>query len=500
MNGTYIGIDVGTSGIKLLLIDDQRHILARAHREYELSHPKDGWSEIDPGIWYASAMDGLRELLENQDPALVGAIGVTGQMHTLIMLDSNGECVRPAMMWNDKRTAECVPTLRKALSEEPDGAYLSGIISTGSPAANLYWVSREEPEVFARCSHFLIGPDYLIYRLTGVMGTDYVEASTSCLFGIQNRAWSQNMRRLIGLPESAYPPIHGSAEVVGLLKPELAEALGLRPDVKVVAGTGDNAATAVSTGCIGEGCPVLSLGTSGVLIFSVRAMEQVSLGKAMLFSADGHGFLYLIQGVVQSTGECVNWWARKVQGMQDFQKLESAIDEGLIRSTRLLFYPHINGDKTLYADPQLRGAFIGLSSQTGPTELYYAVIEGLCFAFRQLAERMGLVLRDYGSLKVVGGGTKSALWLQALANVLNMRVERLGGAVGPAFGIALLARAADHPDRIADELTAASVQTEQAFLPDPELVSVCQARYGRYLRIHDALMYIDGDGERLPLA
>ena len=494
MKGTYIGIDVGTSGMKLLLINERKEILAQSHLEYELSHPRENWSEIDPNIWYESAVEGLRRLLKDQDPSQVRVIGVTGQMHTLVLLGEDGQSIRPAMMWNDKRTADCIHVLREALAGEPDGAYLSGIVSTGSPAANLYWVSRHEPDVFAQCRHFLIGPDYLVYRLTGVISTEYVEASTSSLYCISNRTWSEKIRKLIGLPVSAYPPVRGSAETVGNLKPELAKALGLGEDVRIIAGVGDNAATAVSTGCIGYRYPVLSLGTSGVLVFPVQSMAQVTRGKAMLFSADGRNFLHLVQGVVQSTGESVNWWLRKVHGLQSFGTMDVAVDESVIRQSQVLFYPHINGDKTIYADPKLRGAFIGLNNQAGSAELYYAVIEGLCFAVRQLVECMGIDLQEYGALKVVGGGAKSNLWLQTLANVLDLNVERLGGAVGPGFGVALLAYAADKGIAELETSNTSIAQIEQTFTPDAGLRDTYQKKYARYLRIHDALKYIDGEG------
>ena len=492
MNRTYIGIDMGTSGIKLLLIDAQRKILAQSSLEYEVSQPREGWSEIDPEIWYVAMMAGLRQLLAGQEAARVGAIGVTGQMHTLVLLNERGESVRPALMWNDKRTAESIPLLRQTLNKGPDGAYLSGIVSTGSPAANMYWMSREEPELFRRIHKFVIGPDYLVYRLTGEMGTDYVEASTSSLYCPGARSWSEEMRELMGLPESAYPPIHGSGEIVGRVLPELARALGLPEDVKVIAGTGDNPATAISTGCLGGGYPILSLGTSGVLMFPVAAMGDAARGKLILCSLDGKNFSYLVQGVVQSTGESISWWTRKVLGVRDFGTLDGGIDAEMIHNSRVLFYPHINGDKTIYADPALRGAFIGLSSDTGPAEMYYAVVEGLCFAFKQLAESVGLNLSAQPALKVVGGGAKSDLWLQTLASVLGVRVERLSGAVGPAFGVALLAYAADHPGTRSEELTAGSLTVARAFEPDPSLAEHYQNKYAQYLRIHDALKYIEG--------
>ena len=298
MDRTYIGIDLGTSGIKLLLIDEQRKILAQSSLEYEADHPREGWSEIDPGVWYSAAMEGLKTLLAGQETGRVSAIGVTGQMHTLVMLDETGKSLRPALMWNDKRTAKYLPLLRETLRHEPDGDYLSGIVSTGSPAANLAWLCQEEPERFQRLRHFLIGPDYLVYRLTGETGTDYVEASTSSLYCPSRRQWSEEMRQLLGLPVSVYPRVRGSGETVGFLLPELARELGLRRDVKVIAGTGDNPATALSTGCLGGKDPVLSLGTSGVLMFQSPVMRDQSRGKLILCSLDGKSFSYLVQGVV----------------------------------------------------------------------------------------------------------------------------------------------------------------------------------------------------------
>ena len=492
MEKTYIGIDMGTSGVKLLLMDERQALLNQVGLEYELSRPREDWSEIDPAIWYEKTLEGLAALLDGQDARRVAAIGVTGQMHSLILLDGKGESLRPAMLWNDKRTGGLLPILREALREDPDGDYLSQIVSTGSPAANLYWFSREEPELFARCRCFLIGPDYLVYRLTGVPGTDFVEASTSSLYCISRREWSEPMRRLIGLPASAWPTVRGSAEVVGTVLPALAARPGLREDVKVIAGIGDNPASAVSTGCLGQGYPVLSLGTSGVLMFPVKSMTDVARGKVILCSMDGRRFSYLVQGVVQSTGEAISWWTRRVLGAQDFGTLDGGIDAAMRLRSKVLFYPHINGDKTIYADPTLRGAFLGLGSENGPAELYYAVIEGLCFAFRQLLEEMGLDLRSHGVMKVVGGGAKSDLWLQTLADVLDVRVERLGGNIGPGFGAALLACAADHPGATLGRLTASSLQIERAFAPEPELTDALQAKYRKYLRIHDALKYVEG--------
>ena len=277
MGGTYIGIDMGTSSVKLLLTDEGGKVLGQSSRSYELLHPHEGWSEIEPETWYQSMLSGLTELMTGRNPKDVRGIGVTGQMHTLILLDADGNSVRPAILWNDKRTKEDIPFLKQYLNDCTDGEYLSGIMSTGSPASALYWVSRREPERFAECRHFLIGPDYLVYRLTGTIGTDSCEASTSCLYSISNRQWCPRMRDLIGLTDDMYPPVRSSAVLAGPVLPEIRGMFGWDERVCVITGTGDNPATALSTGCLDGGYPVLSLGTSGVLMFPVKKLEDAGL-------------------------------------------------------------------------------------------------------------------------------------------------------------------------------------------------------------------------------
>lgn len=489
MKKNYIGIDIGTSGVKLLLIDEEKNILSQTSREYEVSNPKENWSEIDPLIWYEKTIDGLHELLKGQNTNLVSVIGVTGQMHTLILLDEKGNSLRPAILWNDKRTAKYIPLLREKLSKTPEGDYLSKIVSTGSPLANLYWFSREEPELFKRCRHFLIGPDYIVYKLTGIFGTDFVEASTSSMFYIQKREWAKEIQDFIGLPFEAYPIVRGSAQIIGKILPDLAREFNLPVNVNVIVGTGDNPATAISTGCIGNGYPVLSLGTSGVITFPLKSFNDYKKGKVILFSNDSKIFSFLIQGVVQSTGESINWWLRKILGFQDFGTLDNLINDDIIQNSQLLFYPHINGEKTIYSDPKLRGAFIGLRSETTSAEMYYSLLEGLCFAVKELFEKVGLKLNKNEALKVVGGGSKSNLWLQILSDVLNIRVERLSGVTGPSFGVAMLAYHSEHPN----ETIISKLQIEHTFIPESKNAGIYKNRYSQYLRIHDALKYISGE-------
>lgn len=487
---TFLGIDLGTSAMKLVLIDADKNVLAQIVEEYQAARPERGFCEIDPEVWYDCMISAMERILNRCDRSRIRGIGVTGQMHTLVVLDELGRPVRPAIMWNDIRTRDLLPELKARIRDFPEGEYLSRTISTGSPAASLYWMRLNEPDRFKRIRKFLIGPDYLVYRLTGRYGTDYCEASTSCLYQIREKRWSPEMREMIGLKKEVYPQIRGSVLAAGTLCPELAKRFGLHRETDVLTGTGDNPATAISTGCLGRGYPVISLGTSGVIMMPVSTLQENAKGKTILFSFDDHSYSYLVQGAVQSNGSTLDWWVRKIMEEKDFQAVDSLIDIERSAASGVIFYPHLMGDKTLYADPGLRGSFIGLSTETDRSDMLYAVIRGLCFSFRELAEKMRLPLNRYGSVKVVGGGSKSRVWMQTLANVLNIRIEQMDGMTGPAFGIALLAACRCNPFDSPERISEGAVKIESCFEPQPGAVAACEVQYEKYLRMQKGLAFI----------
>lgn len=482
----YIGFDLGTSSVKLCLTDENGSLIKEVSRSYEVLQPAPGWKEIAPEIWWKNSCEAMLELLNGVDGKLIKGIGVTGQMHTLILMDEDGEVVRPALMWNDTRTASLVPGMLDAIRETEIG-YLCRILSTGSPAANMLWVKENEPSNYSKIRKFLIGPDYMVYRLTGTYGTDYCEASTSSMYDTVRKCWSPIMQEILGLPDDVYPEVKGSAEVAGVILPELAERFGINLKASVIVGTGDNPAASIPTGCLGRHYPVFSMGTSGVLMFPRKELDYTAKGKNILFGFDREHCNILVQGVVQSCGSTFSWWNRDIMETVGYKHIDSLFDIGKLGENSLLFYPHLTGDKTIYADPLLRGAFIGLSTDTTRNDMTLAVMEGIAFALKQLAQELHLEDTKLDELKVIGGGSKSRVWMQILADVMGLTIAQMGGEGGAGYGMALLAAYACGEIGSIEQISDHAVEVKEHFYPRAYNVALYEEKYKRYLQIHDGL-------------
>lgn len=482
----YIGIDLGTSSCKLILTDEKGTVLQGTSRQYRLLQPRQGWKEIEAFTWWKAVREALSQLLENTDTSQVRGIGITGQMHSLVLLDESGEPVRPVLMWNDVRTKSLIQTLKSqiAWTKVP---YINSIISTGSPAANLYWVRENEPDNFDRIRHFLIGPDYLVYRFTGVYGTDFCEASTSSMYDLLKKEWSKDMMRILRVKPDIFSQVRGSAQIVGTILPEIAEEFGLRQETFVIAGTGDNPAASLPTGCLANGYPVLSLGTSGVLVFPREEPDFVSKGKNILFSFDGEKCFTLTQGVVQSCGSGYSWLLRDIFGKEDYSAADREIDPEHLGENDLLFYPHLTGDKTIYQDPSLRGAFLGLGTDTTRAQMVQAFMEGIAYAVRQLIEEMHLDPDMTKKIRVIGGGSKSRIWMQILSDVLDAEILQLEGNAGAGYGMALLAAYAGGELSSVSDISEKAVSVKETFRPDQRSVTLYEDGYRRYLKVHDMI-------------
>lgn len=481
----YIGLDLGTSSVKLCLIDEKGTYIKEASRCYEVFQPQSGWKEINPELWWKCTCEAMDELLKSVDVHHIKGIGVTGQMHTLIVLDEKGDVVRPALMWNDTRTAQLIPRMMDAISDT-EISYLKRILSTGSPAANMLWIKENEPSNYEKIKKFLVGPDYIVYRLTGVYGTDYCEASTSSMYDTVKRCWSPVMQEILGLPDSVYPEVKGSAEIAGAIKPELAERFGLNPETVVLVGTGDNPAASIPTGCLGKKYPVFSMGTSGVLMFPRKKLDYEAKGKNILFGFDREHCNILVQGAVQSCGSTFSWWNMEIMENNGFD-VDPMFDTNKLGESKLLFYPHLVGDKTIYADPTLRGAFIGLGTDTTRAEMTLAVMEGIAFALKELAKELHLEETQLNELKVIGGGSKSRVWMQILADVMELPIAQLGGEGGAGYGMALLAAYACGDINSIEEISDKAVQVKEYFYPRSYNASLYAQKYEKYSCIHDAL-------------
>ncbi|MDD3746696.1 MAG: xylulokinase [Anaerostipes sp.] len=486
--GYYVGIDIGTSSAKLTLIAETGEVINESNQEYEINEPKSGWKEIDPETWMQAVDLAMTDLLSGQNAKCVKAIGVTGQMHTVIFLGKDGKSIRPALMWNDTRTNERVAGIRQQLQNIPKVSHIANIISTGSPAMNLLWLKENEPDNFKEIKKFLIGPDYIVYRLTGFCQTDFCEASTSSLFDLNQGKWSSEIREMLDFPKDIYPEVKGSSEIAGTVLDQWKEKYGFSNNVKVLVGTGDNPAAAICTGCFAKKYPVLSFGTSGVLMYPKEEIDFSAKGKNIMFSFDQKNIMILVQGVVQSCGSSFAWWTKNILESTDFDQ-ETKVDMAHLGESNILFYPHLVGDKAIYADADIRGAFFGLGTDTTRKNMTIAVMEGICFAVRQLTEVMKIPREKLENLKVIGGGSKNRIWMQILADILGVSVCQTEGGAGAGYGMALAA-AGTMGEVSMDSVIEKTVHVKETFSPRTYNQKLYQKKYETYLKLHDALKEI----------
>ena len=481
----YIGIDLGTSAVKLLRMDGSGAIQKVVSREYPLFFPQPGWSEQNPEDWWNAVQDGIRELISDCDPSEVGGIGCGGQMHGLVALDEEDRVLRPAILWNDGRTAEEVTYLNETVGRETLSRCTGNIAFAGFTAPKLLWMQKHEPELFARIARIMLPKDYINYKLTGVHCTDVSDASGMLLFDVEHRCWSQEMLNLCGLKESQMARIFESSDTVGTLKPDVAAALGLPETVKVCAGAGDNAAAAVGTGTVGDGQCNISLGTSGTIFISSGAFGVDPNNALHAFAhADGH---YHLMGCMLSAASCNKWWAEEILGTGDFAAEQAPITDEKLGNNHVFFLPYLMGERSPINDTNARGTFLGLTMDNTRADMTQAVLEGVAFAIRdclEIAKTLGISLT--GS-RICGGGAKSPLWRKIIANVLNLDIEVLAAEEGPGYGGAILAAVSCGEYPSVEEAASRLVRVVETVHPDPEIAARYEARYRQFRLLYPAL-------------
>jgi xylulokinase len=439
--GVFLGIDVGTGSTKALLVDERGQVLAVATSEYPLLTPQPMWTEQRPEDWWSATCASIGSVLEQSGiaPTAVTAVGLTGQMHGLVLLDGHGQVVRPAILWNDQRTAQQCDQIEQRLGRDMLIERTGKPVLTGFTAPKILWVRQHEPDLFGAARHLLLPKDYIRYRLTGALCSDVADASGTSLFDVTRRCWSQEIIDALDIPASWLPQVTESPVISAKVNSDGASATGLPEGLPVVAGAGDQAAEAVGCGLVDDGSVSVTIGTSGVVF---AATEQFRLDPGGRLHAYCHAVpkMWHVMGVMLSGGGSLRWY-QDTLGREDYDVLLGEIEaedvppgcEGLV------FLPYLTGERAPHADPNARGAFVGLTLRHTRAHLTRAVMEGVTFGLMDCLE----LTRDLGihvdRVRLSGGGARSGLWRQMMADVFGAEVATVNVTQGAAYGAAVLA-------------------------------------------------------------
>lgn len=487
---TYLlGLDVSTTATKALLIDTQGTAVASAATEYPFETPKPLWSEQDPPVWWYAAVQSMRRVFAQAeiDPADVAAVGLTGQMHGLVLLNERGSIMRPAILWNDQRTGDQCDEIRESVGRARLLQITGNDALTGFTAPKMLWVREHEPEIYGRTRSIMLPKDYLRYRLTGGLATDKSDGAGTLLMDLHAREWSREILDALEIPLELLPPAYESAQITGEVLRGSAEDSRLPVGTPVVAGAGDQAAQAVGVGAVEEGILSITLGTSGVVF---------ATSNRPLIEPDGrlHAFCHAVpdrwhmMGVMLSAGASLNWLRHTLAPEKSFDQLVHTAADIPAGSEGLLFLPYLMGERTPHADPLARGAFVGLTLRHSLAHMVRAVLEGVAFGLRESVELMlNAGLPPIHEVRVSGGGARSPLWRQILADVLDMELATVNTTEGAAHGAALLAGVGVGvwPDIVA--ACRSTIQVCSRIAPQPAQVDTYAALYPQYQSLYPAL-------------
>ena len=481
----YLGVDLGTSSVKVLLVDETGAVRKTASRTYPLEFPQPGWSQQNPADWWNAVVQCIPELLEGEDKSQVAGLSVGGQMHGLVVLDENDQVIRPAILWNDGRTGRETEELNADFGKEKLLSLVGNIAFAGFTAPKLLWMRRNEPELFQKIKKIMLPKDYLVYRLTGVHSCDYSDASGMLLLDVANRRWSPELLSYCSITEEQMPKLFESYESVGTVLPEIAAQLGLPEGVVVAAGAGDNAAAAVGTGTVGNGCCNVSLGTSGTVFISSDDFRLPPEGNLHAFAhADG---AYHLMGCILSAASAYGWWTKEIlKATSDNDEQNPITDEDLGRNP-VFFLPYLMGERSPHNDPAARGAFLGMSMDTTRYQMTQAILEGVAFAIRdsvEIARSLGIEITESG---LCGGGAKSPLWRKIMANVLNMEMQVPVQEEGAGYGGAILAMVAAGAYGSVREACEKLRTERRIYKPDPAIAARYEKRYQVFKSLYPTL-------------
>ncbi|MEZ5668805.1 MAG: xylulokinase [Alphaproteobacteria bacterium] len=490
-DGLTIGLDIGTSGAKGLLVDPTGSVVAEAGVEYPLLTPRPGWTEQDPEAWWQATLTILRRLAETA-PRPPLALGLTGQMHGATFVDADGAAIRPALLWNDQRTgAEC-DRITDLLGAARLRAITGNPALTGFQAPKILWLRAHEPEAYARIARVLLPKDFIRHRLTGVAATDPSDAAGTLLLDLAARDWAPEILDALAIPRDWLPRVCEGPEITGRLSGAAAAATGLPEGLPVVAGGGDNAAAAVGSGVVREGRGLVSIGTSGVVFVHTDRPTVDPSGALHAFCHAVPGGYHLM-GVVLSAGGALRWYrdvigADTADGEDPYDAIQRTAAAAPAGCDGAVFLPYLAGERTPHMDPDARAAWVGLTLAHGRAHMARAVLEGVAFALRQSLERIAALGIPVDGLNAVGGGVRGDLWRAIIAAALDQPLQRLSAEQGPAYGAALLAAvgAGVHADVVA-AADACVRPAGPAERPDTALRAAMDPAYRAFARLYPAL-------------
>ncbi len=491
-----IGIDIGTTGTKALLIDKDGKVIARSTIEYPLSQPKLGWAEQDPGQWWGATINAIQRVIFDSrvDPNTIKGIGLSGQMHGAVFIDKDFNVLRPCIMWCDQRTdAEC-----KYITEKIGKKRLINLTCnpalTGFTAPKILWVRKHEPEVYNRTYKILLPKDFIRFKLTGGFATDVSDASGTLLFDVQKRCWSKEMLRGLDIPLDLMAKSYESYEITGKITKEVASETGLMEGTPVVGGAGDQAAGAIGNGIVSTGVISATIGTSGVVFAYSNQPKVDPLGRLHTFCHAVPGKWHLM-GVMLSAGGSFRWFKDTLADSEVVYAREEGIDpyEILTRKAEsaqpgcqgLIFLPYLTGERTPHANPNARGVLFGLNLRHGKPDIIRAIMEGVVYGMRDSLEIIKELKIAVHEIRVSGGGARSRLWRQIQADVYNKPVTMINVDEGPAFGVALLAGVGTHVYKSVEDACKKTIKVAERVKPNPDNVKT----YEKFYRIYQSLYH-----------
>ncbi len=485
----FLGLDVSTTGSKALLMKEKGAVVATASTPHKLQTPRPLWSEQDPREWWQAVVTSIRRVLKESgiDGERVAAIGLTGQMHGLVLLDEEGNVLRPAILWNDQRTQPQCDEIHRRIGRERFIQITGNVALTGFTAPKILWVQQNEPEIYAWAQHVLLPKDYVRYCLTGLHAMDKADGAGTALFDLKQRDWSPEILTALDIPAAWMPPTYEGPEFTGQVTEEAAALTGLRAGTPVAAGGGDQAAQAVGVGAVEPGVVALTVGTSGVVFATTPSALIEPQGRLHAF-CHAVPSMWHFMGVMLSAAGSLQWYRNTMAPGMSFDQLIEEAETVPAGSEGLQFLPYLTGERTPHPDPLARGAWIGLTIRHGRGHLTRALLEGVAFGLKDsftLIREAGL--GEIRQVRASGGGTKSALWRQILASVLEAELVTVNTTEGAAYGAALLAAvgAGAWPD--VPTACAEAVQLTGRVAPDPVQVEAYRRAYPIYRELYPAL-------------